>query len=220
MRFFIQTGLLFLLCFAGGCATIINGSTQQVSVSSDPPGAQVMADGNPIGVTPLVIDLQRKSNHIVTVSMDGYHTEQVSVVKVMSGAVAGNILAGGFIGWGIDAASGAQYKLKPDTVTVQMRRLGPGESNRDPASAFTLEDQIRQLDRLRRDGILTDEEFRVAKASVLSESMGSGATSKPDAEPQAPSQPKPTATQALQPVGDPVKITPHPSWLIAPVERP
>lgn len=220
MRNLLLAGLVFLLCSTGGCATIINGTTQQVSVSSDPPGARVMADGTAIGVTPLVFDLERKSNHIVTVAMDGYHTEQVSVVKVISGAVAGNILVGGFIGWGIDAVSGAQYKLKPDTVSVQLRRLGPGESDREPSSALTIEDRIRQLDRLRRDGILTDDEFRSAKASVLGESAGAAVASKAEAKPREPAQAVSTPKQVPHPVEDQAKASPDAAWLIAPVERP
>jgi len=153
----------------GGCATILNGTTQDVSVSSDPPGAEVTAGGNYMGVTPIVLDLQRKTNHVVTVSMDGYHTEQISVTKVMSGAVAGNILAGGFIGWGIDASSGAQYKLKPDTITVSLKRLGMGETDRVAPSLATPEDRLRQLDKLVGEGVITEAEYQATRKQILAE---------------------------------------------------
>lgn len=152
----------------GGCASIVNGTTQAVSVSSDPPGARVEVDGDPQGSTPLSMELKRKHNHLITISMDGYQTEQVAVNKVMSGAVAGNILAGGFIGWGIDAANGSQYKLKPDTIAVVLR---PGET--DERSLVASVDEIdtptrlRQLESMRNEGLITDDEYQATRRAII-----------------------------------------------------
>ena len=44
-----------------GCATVINGSTQKVKISSQPAGAGVKIDGAGAGVTPTVADLSRKT---------------------------------------------------------------------------------------------------------------------------------------------------------------
>ena len=153
-----------------GCSTIINGTTQDVAVSSDPAGARVEVDGSVHGVTPISVNLERKNNHLITISLDGYQTEQVAVNKVMSGAVAGNILAGGLIGWGIDAASGAQYKLKPDIIAVVLR---PGTTNpNDLYSSFdeiTPADRLRELSDLNMEGLLTDEEYEVMRKAIVEE---------------------------------------------------
>lgn len=155
----------------GGCASIVNGTTQAVSVSSDPPGARVEVDGDPQGSTPISMELKRKHNHLITITMDGYQTEQIAVNKVMSGAVAGNILAGGFIGWGIDAASGAQYKLKPDTIAVVLR---PGKTDERSLIASVDEldtgTRLRQLEALRDEGAITDDEYAATRKAIL-ESM-------------------------------------------------
>jgi len=153
-----------------GCSTIVNGTSQAVSISSDPPGARVEVDGNMRGSTPISIDLKRKSNHLVTITLDGYQAEQISINKVISGAVAGNIIAGGFIGWGVDAISGAQYKLKPDTIAVVLRK---GET--DPSTlARTIDsvspsDRLRQLKGLHEDELITDEEYEATRKALASE---------------------------------------------------
>lgn len=152
----------------GGCSTIVNGTTQSVSISSDPAGADVQVDGNPVGVTPLSTELKRKHNHLVTISLDGYKTQQIPINKVMSGAVAGNILAGGLIGWGVDAANGSQYKLKPDTIAVV---LVPGTtSDRDLITSvdqLDIRTRLEQLEQLKSDGLITDKEYEATRKVIV-----------------------------------------------------
>lgn len=54
------------LC-AGGCATILKPQQANVAVASQTPGAQVIVDGMPVGVTPTMIPLSTKNDHLVTV---------------------------------------------------------------------------------------------------------------------------------------------------------
>lgn len=110
------------------CATIINGTRQQIPVASNPPGAYVDVDGCCVGTTPMTVDVARKQFHIVTLSKEGYHQESFQLQPVISGAVAGNIIAGGLIGWGVDAVSGAQYRLIPETLAVDLEYCGCQEA--------------------------------------------------------------------------------------------
>ena len=166
-----------LVCAAGifgqGCATIVHGTTQEISVSSDPTEARVNVDGAFISTTPCTVELKRGKNHVVTISKDGYHTEQITVMKVVSGAVAGNILAGGFIGWGVDAISGAQYRLVPETVSVTLRTLATGETavsaTTDPLAP---EARLRQIEKLRSDGLITEDEYKAMRDLILKELRG------------------------------------------------
>ena len=58
---------------AAGCATMENGTTQRLPVTSDPPGARVLLDGRPVGVTPTRITVSRRSREpVVEVVMDGF----------------------------------------------------------------------------------------------------------------------------------------------------
>ena len=103
-----------------GCATIINGTTQEIAITSSPEGASVQVD-QWRGTTPTMVELSRKRSHLGQIEKPGYLSEIVKLERVVSGAVAGNIIAGGLIGWGADAASGGQYRLVPDSVHVALR---------------------------------------------------------------------------------------------------
>src|SRR5260221_7392943 len=101
------------------CATIINGPKETISVSSDPPGAEVN-DGMEIQTTPTQFALNRNRDYLLTISKPGYKTETVKIVHVVSGWVAGNLISFGMIGAGVDAASGSIWKLEPDTIVVTL----------------------------------------------------------------------------------------------------
>lgn len=116
---------LFLLT---GCATIASGTTQKVSVSSNPSGAMAKADGTHAALTPTVFTLERKSDHTIEISKDGYRTSTVILRKAFNGMTTGNILIGGIIGGGVDAMSGAMYKLVPERVDVTLEKAEPEDA--------------------------------------------------------------------------------------------
>lgn len=122
-----------MLCtLSSGCATIINGTRQKIDVATDPVGATVSADEITVQ-SPCSLNLRRKYDHLVTISKPGYETEVVKVTPVLSAAVAGNIfLVGGLIGWGIDAADGAQYRLVPESINVKLRREVGKKKSKNP----------------------------------------------------------------------------------------
>lgn len=174
LRATLCVALCSLGLFGQGCATILHGTTQEVSINSDPAGARVDIDRESVGTTPCSVELKRGDNHVVAISMEGYYTEEVAVMKVMSGAVAGNILAGGIIGWGIDAASGAQYRLVPEVVSVTLRPLAPGDSiaAAPHTDALSPSSRLRQLEGLHDDGLVTDDEYSTVRKSILAEMSG------------------------------------------------
>ncbi len=130
MRFLkIASGVstLFLVFMMSGCATIVSGTTQKVAVTSQPTGAKVTADGKMAATTPTDFTLERKSDHTLEFSKEGYKTATVMLKRTVNGMLAGNILIGGLIGTGIDAISGANNKLIPERVDVALEQ-GEGYS--------------------------------------------------------------------------------------------
>ncbi len=92
-----------------GCATIINGTTQPIAITSTPQGARVIVDDHDTSyTTPANVELERGRDHLLTFHLNGYEDETFTIKHSLSGVVAGNILAGGLIGWGVDAADGAR----------------------------------------------------------------------------------------------------------------
>jgi len=108
------------------CGSIIHGTTQQVSISSAPTGAQVTVDNMPLGETPVVGDLKRKDQHVVRVTLDGYAPYELALSRSVSGWVAGNIVFGGIIGLAVDAITGGMYKLTPEQVNATLEMGAPG----------------------------------------------------------------------------------------------
>jgi hypothetical protein len=118
--------LVFLpFLFLTSCATITRGVHEKLSVISDPPGASVQLSTGERGVTPAkFVKKRRTENFTVTVSKSGYISQTVKVESKYSGtggtAMAGNVIAGGIIGIGVDAGTGAYNSLYPNPVSVHL----------------------------------------------------------------------------------------------------
>ncbi|MFP3868507.1 MAG: SHOCT domain-containing protein [Desulfobacteraceae bacterium] len=178
MIIFVALGLI------SGCATIIHGTTQEVAITTDPSEADLVVDGRERYKSPAKITMKRKEDHMVEVTKDGYQKETVNIKSVLSGAVAGNIIAGGLIGWGIDAASGGQYRLVPDHVDLRLRPLSASE-----ASQESIEVKLDQLRKLQDRGKITADEYTQMRRTIL-ENSNKAPISPPPKETK-PSSPPP-----------------------------
>ena len=129
---------------ATGCATITRGTTQDFTVKSTPPGAAVStSNGFECPATPCTFRMQRKHGFTVDVTMDGYLPAQATVTSDLSSAggagMAGNIIAGGIIGIGVDATSGATQDLNPNPLTVTLIPVPAPVVAEEPAAAAVVE---------------------------------------------------------------------------------
>lgn len=115
--------LAFAILLAG-CATITKGTTQTVAVDTPGvPGATctIQTQSGPRGlVTPGSVVLDKGSAALPIQCTKECYSLGVSMIPSNAESMAaGNILLGGVIGLGVDAASGAINKY-PDLVTVAM----------------------------------------------------------------------------------------------------
>jgi hypothetical protein len=200
-KFQTFAGLLIIigLAISSGCATIVHGTTQDINITTDPSGADLNVDGSEHYKSPAKITMKRKEDHMVEVTMDGYQKETLNIKSVMSGAVAGNILAGGLIGWGVDAASGGQYRLVPENVDLRLR---PGvsqtvETAREPMES--IENKLEQVKKLRDKGKITDEEYKKMRVEILATPSKTKITN-----------PQPATKTVAAPLEPPKEITPEP----------
>lgn len=109
-----------LVLVLSGCATVVNGRTEQVGLSSNPAGAEATVDGNEKVITPGIVSLKRDEPHTVIFHKDGYQDFSATLTPESSGWVWGNILAGGIIGAAVDMSTGAASKLSRDNVTANL----------------------------------------------------------------------------------------------------
>lgn len=124
-------GLAMVLLLAlQGCASIVSGSTQVVSVDTPGcPGARCELSNDKgkyfVTSTPGTVTLGRSYNNLqVTCTRDGASSDPLSVASATKGMAFGNILFGGVIGAGVDVSTGAAYDY-PQLITVAMQ-CGPG----------------------------------------------------------------------------------------------
>jgi len=113
---------LLSVILLSSCASIINGPDQRVTILSQPAGADITINGQEAGKTPATFMLVRSKNHEVSLSREGYHIETVNVKRSLSPVAVLYFLPGGFVSFGIDAASGAQYAF-PDRLDVLLKPL-------------------------------------------------------------------------------------------------
>lgn len=111
---------LIPVVFLISCATIMQGTTQTVGISSSPSGALVTVDGKAMGKTPVMADLKRKDNHTVQIKLAAYEPHEMTITRSLSGWVVGNILFGGLIGLAVDAITGGMYKLTPAQINGEL----------------------------------------------------------------------------------------------------
>ncbi len=162
--------LLPFFVLTTGCATVLKGTTQEIPISSEPPGADIIVDGTFVGTTPADVELKRKRDHLVVIEKKGHSSKSVAVVKNVGGAVWGNIIAGGLIGWGIDAASGAQNNLSPKTISVTLEPVDEGMQAQAPGpdSSEGIK-KLNDLDHMRENELITDEEYTQARIALIQE---------------------------------------------------
>ena len=96
------------LCFVlSGCATVINGTSQDFSINTDPGGARARVSTGTECTTPCEVSLKRRHDVRIDITKEGYEPAYVLVQSRTGGAIAGNVLLGGLVGGVVDAASGA-----------------------------------------------------------------------------------------------------------------
>ncbi|MBK8458597.1 MAG: translation initiation factor 2 [Phyllobacteriaceae bacterium] len=121
--------LLVISCvLLAGCASAIRGTTEKVEIVAYPADARITTTlGQTCATSPCVLEVARKEKFTVNVEKDGYKPGSVFVDTKMSAAggagLAGNIVAGGVIGMGVDAATGATLDHYPNPVMVTLEPI-------------------------------------------------------------------------------------------------
>ena len=113
--------LAFICCalFFTSCGALFKGSTQSVAVKSFPQGSTIEVDGQTF-VSPALIELPRNKNYVVTISKEGYETQQVRINKTVSGGIVILDILGGVLPVVIDAVMGTWYNLTPKEINVNL----------------------------------------------------------------------------------------------------
>lgn len=137
------TAAFIIIAALTGCASIVSGSSQEVSINSKPEKADVRIFNNANveiwnSKTPTTVKLKRGdgffegADYKVEISKEGYETKTLMISSSINGGwyIAGNLFIGGFLGWLIiDPASGAMWKLEPEAINVTLEESLSKESS-------------------------------------------------------------------------------------------
>jgi len=118
------------MAFLPACSTIVNGTGQSIDFDTgEVTEANCLITGGENGtvnekfVSPATLSIPRSKKVInIGCNKEGYQDASIIVDSKYEASTAGNVVAGGFIGLGVDAMTGALYKY-PGTITIPMVAL-------------------------------------------------------------------------------------------------
>ena len=120
-----QLVALALAASLTGCATIVAGGPDTIPVNTNPPGAYVYVNGQVVGQTPMVIELDRnRSMADIRIYYPGFVPIQISRYKSLNGWVFGNIF---LTIWPviIDIATGNWQRFDDEPIAIGLQ---PGQA--------------------------------------------------------------------------------------------
>lgn len=119
----IATAALLL----NGCATVFHGTTEKVAFSSEPTGAKVYIDGQPMGTTPTEMKLASKKSYTVEFRKEGYENRAMILTNSVDALWVVLDVVFGLIWVVVDAATGAWHTFDMNHIHAP---LEPRETGR------------------------------------------------------------------------------------------
>lgn len=128
MKITYIAGIISMTCLATGCASIVSGTNQSLSVETRIKGVPVPNSScklsNDKGVwfvtTPGSVTVHRSYNDLsIRCEKEGINPGLLAAKSSTKGMAFGNILFGGLIGTGIDISTGAAYDY-PTLLSIEM----------------------------------------------------------------------------------------------------
>ena len=105
---------------SAGCATIVSGKTQNVTIDSNVKEAEIVVEGAVLGKTPYTGPIKRGKDTTLLLRKEGYEPKTVTLNTEIEPVFWGNIFCGGFFGSSTDYGTGAMYKYAPATINIDL----------------------------------------------------------------------------------------------------
>jgi hypothetical protein len=143
MRFSAPSILLAAVAAIGlsSCVYLIHGNTDQIEVTSDPPGADVVMSDGQTGVTPFTATTPRDQSIAFHFSKDGYeaadltdHTKQEFWPYILGTFDVFHL----YPLYAVDRATGADHEHETDKVSARLVPIVDGSSAAAPVRSEPL----------------------------------------------------------------------------------
>lgn len=102
-----------IIILLSGCATMIRGTEQEISVNTNPTAADIQFSNGQSCISPCTIKTKRNQSLQISVTKEGCHQQTATMMPTLAGAGA---MLGGFIDYG----TGAVYDLHPNPLTISL----------------------------------------------------------------------------------------------------
>jgi len=110
---------LVAVALSSGCASIIKGSSETVTVNSLEKGSVIYVDGSPRGADVASVSVKKGKPHALRVEKEGCRTVSADTGESFDAtSLLGIFIDFGIISIPIDLASGAAWKVEPTTYTL------------------------------------------------------------------------------------------------------
>ena len=117
-KFILVLAICLLTLVISSCASIFSGSSDKVTITSEPSNALVAINGYPYGRTPLTVELDKGDSYRVEVSDEGYEPGYAFLSnKLGAGWIVLDVLTG-LIPLIVDAVTGSWNSISPDSVHI------------------------------------------------------------------------------------------------------
>jgi hypothetical protein len=161
MKQFVALIILCASALLSGCVYFERGVPQEVVILSFPNEASVYINGEPVGITPMTVDLPRKMTHAIRLEKNGYN----KAVKYFSPVA--NDRSKNFVRVGLSEDLGYYVDLAPGTMKAELPHgLVPESIGADPFAR--LAQQALEADRQLEAGVITPLEHKAAIEQILS----------------------------------------------------
>lgn len=121
MKLLLAAAVAGLMLFQVGCATILKGDMQPISVNSNVDDAEVYINGSKVGETPFIGQVKRtKTLSTLEVKKDGYKTKKIMLDTSVEPVFWVNLLSGGVFGSTTDYATESMWKYAPSTINLDL----------------------------------------------------------------------------------------------------
>lgn len=111
------------------CSTVLNTTTQDVEIKTNPANAKITVDGKKFGTSPQIINIDRGSNHTIKLELEGHEAYETQITRKISFWFWANALNGFIPGMLTDMFTGAMYNLLPEIIEVDLTPAKPPEKS-------------------------------------------------------------------------------------------
>jgi hypothetical protein len=157
--------LCALFCHLCSCATLFAPGKDDITIKTDPEGAEIFDGADFIGETPLTHSFVRDAfeRKELTIRKKGYKSQKLYLDRTLEKAALFNfgfiLTTGGATSWGIDALSGHMIRYSPDSYLIELENEAGSTGTKEQANRQRLRFVIINHDYLRKDIAMGQGEY-------------------------------------------------------------